>query len=87
MRFSTDLLYCIEATCLFVVMSSPLTYRVTDAMFGRGLRTTVADRPTVFGLVCHALIYAGVAYVLLKMASPVNYPQHTEASATCPSTA
>lgn len=50
-------------TLLFVVVSSPTVYRITQSIFGRVLHVSDDGRPTFAGVVLH-----GVVFFLLVLA-------------------
>lgn len=61
--------YSIEGALLFIVLSCPLAYRVTNTLLAWVTPTCVAHgpstRPTVFGVMFHAVVFAAVAFGLL----------------------
>lgn len=69
MRMHTEV-YAAEAALLFIVFACPLSFRATDATLGRLLLPTATSSggPTVFGLILHAALFAGLVYTLLSVA-------------------
>lgn len=67
-----SLFFAAEAACLFVVLSTPLAYRASQATVGRFLLPTCSgsgatSRATVFGVIVHALLFAAITFGLMRL--------------------
>lgn len=71
------ILYSLQAAILFLLVASPVMYRLVQMVFG-GLFTVAVDGcPTVAGLLLHTVVFGVLVYVLMvvqkeqKSAAPV----------------
>lgn len=59
------IMYSLQAAVLFLIVSSPVMYRLVEAVFGRLFTVAVNGCPTVAGLVLHTIVFALLVYVLM----------------------
>ena len=56
------------ASVLFLIISAPFMYKITNSIFGRVLRLSDdSGRPTVAGLVVHTLVFYVLFMALRKI--------------------
>lgn len=65
---SKKLMHTIKAVILFLIFSSPATYKVTRRIFGGWVANTYGLSSTS-GLLVHAAIFGLVIYMLMKVGS------------------
>jgi len=59
------ILYSFQAAILFLLVASPMMYRVVQMVFG-GLFTVAVDGcPTIAGLLLHTVVFGLLVYVLM----------------------
>jgi|Laugresbdmm110dd_1035094.scaffolds.fasta_scaffold00336_15 hypothetical protein len=64
------ILYSLQSAILFLVIASPLMYRLVQTIFG-GLFTVAVDGcPTTAGVVLHAIVFGLLVYVLMVVQKP-----------------
>jgi hypothetical protein len=59
------LMYTLQAAILFLIVSSPVMYRLVEAVFGRLFTVSVNGCPTTAGLVLHTIVFALLVYILM----------------------
>lgn len=59
------LMYTLQAAILFLIVSSPVMYRLVEAVFGRLFTVAVNGCPTTAGLVLHTIVFALLVYILM----------------------
>lgn len=67
---SADLTLFVILAALFVIISNPWVYGLTDSLIGRPLRMPLQQNgaPTKFGYVIHGLVLAGLAHLYVSRA-------------------
>ena len=58
-------LYSAQSAVLFLVIASPLMYKLVQAIFGFLFTVAVDGCPTVAGLVLHSVVFGVLVYVLM----------------------
>jgi len=64
------ILYSIQAALVFLVISSPFVYKLTDSLFGNIFDISVNGCPTIAGLLLHTVVYGLVVYVMMLVQKP-----------------
>jgi hypothetical protein len=64
------ILYSIQAALVFLVISSPFVYKLTDSLFGNIFDISVNGCPTIAGLLLHTVVYGIVVYVMMLVQKP-----------------
>lgn len=59
------IIYSLQAALLFLVIASPIMYRVVQAIFGRLFTVAVNGCPTVAGLFLHTVVFGLIVYVMM----------------------
>lgn len=68
------ILYSLQAAILFLLVASPVMYRLVQMVFG-GLFTVAVDGcPTVAGLLLHTVVFGVLVYVLMVVQKEQKAP-------------
>jgi len=67
--------YSVQAAIVFLVVSSPMLYKLVQAVFGRLFTVASKDGcPTVAGLLLHTVVFGLVMYGLMVLQKPKEAP-------------
>ena len=61
------ILYSIQAAILFLIIASPIVYKIVQAIFGKLFTVAVDGCPTTAGLFLHTLVFGVLVYVLMLL--------------------
>ena len=70
------ILYSIQAALVFLVISSPFVYKLTDSLFGNIFEISVNGCPTIAGLLLHTVVYGLVVYVMMLVQKPIEEEEY-----------
>lgn len=54
----------IQSVLVFLILSLPVTYRVTNRLLG-GALATESGCPTTLGVIVHSLVFGGIIWILM----------------------
>jgi len=64
--------YSIQAALIFLVVSSPVLYKLVQTIFGRLFTVAVNGCPTVAGLILHSIVFGLVVYLIMRLQKPAD---------------
>lgn len=70
------IIYSIQAALVFLVISSPFVYKLTDSLFGNLFEISVNGCPTIAGLLLHTVVYGLIVYIMMLVQKPKDEEEY-----------
>lgn len=70
------IIYSIQAALVFLVISSPFVYKLTDSLFGNLFKISVNGCPTIAGLLLHTVVYGLIVYIMMLVQKPKDEEEY-----------